>query len=92
MRIEYPNGVMEIEPDLFFPSSQTDARKLRKLVDRSFHPEEYREEIGRHIKERKERFAEHTGHPSERLEKNGKAFSMGKTEKKGGRRKKAWTE
>lgn len=88
MRIEYPNGVMEIELEMFFPASQTDARKLKKLVGCSFHPEEYRAGIERYIQERQERFVKYTGRPSERLEKNRKIFSTERQEKKNSRRKK----
>lgn len=59
MRIEYDNGVMNIDLDVFFPASVKDTRKLLGVIRISYNPIAGKEEVLQHLTDRLKEITEY---------------------------------
>lgn len=52
LRIKYPMGVMVIYTDQFFPANHRDVKRLLRIVDMSYNPDQLRDQMCRYLRER----------------------------------------
>lgn len=51
-RIKYPMGAMVIYTDRFFPANHRDVKRLLRIVDMSYNPDQLRDQMCRYLRER----------------------------------------